>query len=101
MKKENAILSGRNTGKTTEMIVRSHMENVPIVTFNSKEAERIEKMAKDLGFSIPQPVTFQNLSDPWHTGLWTTREILVDELIAGFQNHFGVKVVGFTASVEE
>lgn len=66
----------RRSGKTTELIKLSHVTNYPIVCLTSMQKEEIERRAKQLGLSIPKPITTYDLPI---RGI-ACDKVLVDEL---------------------
>lgn len=55
------IQKPRGCGKTMDLIIRSAKENIPIITPHNPGI--IIKMAKDLGYKIPEPINFYHLRD--------------------------------------
>ena len=72
------ILMGRGEGKTTEFIQRSHETNTYILVTNQKRADYVFKQAKEMGYNIPYPITFDGYSRNRFVGT-TIRRILVDD----------------------
>ena len=50
------IARPRQTGKTTELILRSHQTNYPIIVPTLKQTELIKKMANEYHLWIPEPI---------------------------------------------
>lgn len=55
------IARGRCTGKTTELILRSHVTGYPIVCPTLKQCEQVEKIAYNLHLWIPKPISLSSL----------------------------------------
>ena len=51
------FVSGRATGKTTQLIKLSHDTGIPILTRNAEMAKRIEWQACRMGIGIPKPLS--------------------------------------------
>lgn len=100
IKQSDIILDRRRTGKTTELIIRSHDEQIPIVTFNHRSVDIIKNQAKELGFDIPDPISPYSLETDSIENFGDARPVLVDEMVTIFENMFNVKVEGFVASVD-
>lgn len=55
------IIGGRGTGKSTELIRRSADTGKYIVVSTKRRAEHLFKQAKDMGITIPYPVTWDEI----------------------------------------
>lgn len=72
------IIGGkRYCGKTTQLIARSHKENIYILCGNQNIAKMIFDTANEMGLSIPYPITTKEL--PLSKGS-SIREVLIDEV---------------------
>lgn len=97
------INKSRGTGKTTQLIYASAITGFRIIAPNHAMASYIEKMAKDMGLNIPQPmsdVEYRNRKELWndHT------PILIDEvqnqiLDEALELYFGAPVVAATMTI--
>jgi hypothetical protein len=67
------------SGKTTELIKQSSEENWSIVCRNMERCKQTLRMAKQLGYSIPHPITIRELLDPRNAN---RRDVLVDDIDA-------------------
>lgn len=79
---DTLYVGGRGNGKTLHMIKRSAETGRTIVVFNQKHADRINKMANDLGIDIPEAVGINKFRDDYYRfGRANLRKgILVDDL---------------------
>lgn len=55
------IYKPRRSGKTTELIKACILKGGYIVCNNEREAHRIQEQAKDMGYKIPLPITYDEL----------------------------------------
>ena len=72
----NLILRGRGQGKTHDLIITSHTTGIPIVCHNENAVRNVKKMAHEMGYNIPEPMSITTLKK--HYTL--EKEILVDDL---------------------
>lgn len=75
------FLSGRHTGKTTELIKLAAERFCYIVCRSRAEADRISRIAKELNFDIPYPITYVDFirADYYHKGI---RGFVIDDIDA-------------------
>lgn len=64
----------RGSGKTTALIEESNKTQIPILVSDSRRANDIEYMAKDLGLDIPEPIVVGRTRGVINTS------VLVDDL---------------------
>lgn len=66
----------RGTGKSTYLIMRSHISGHPIITVNQNSADYLKHQAKSMNVSIPEPIACTKIF-----GLrgFNAEEVLVDE----------------------
>lgn len=69
------IIKERQTGKTTELIKRSHQTGAVIVTANYQRAMFVKLLAKELGLDIPEPMSTASIPDSSAKGT----HILIDD----------------------
>lgn len=75
------IYSPRNSGRTTELINRSHETGKYILVGSKKEARQVFDFALSLDKSIPYPVTVAEVQGHHHLGKSSLREgVLIDNL---------------------
>ena len=55
------IFGPRQSGKTVELIKRSHSSRAVIVTATQERAEAVKQMAKELQIDIPDPICIDSL----------------------------------------
>lgn len=86
------FVSGRRTGKTTQLIKLSHDTGIPILARNAHMAHHIEWQACRLGIGIPKPIC----SPVSYLRLIPTgtkpESVLVDEAGGVLEDLLGVKV---------
>lgn len=94
------MYSGRQFGKTTEIIKKAHATGSYIVVATRKDAQRISKHAEDLGINIRFPVTWEELvSAGYSTGF--VKDIVIDDLDRIIQNLFQQKIHLVTMTKDE
>lgn len=90
------IIKGRQTGKTTGLIHTSEATGYNIITPNKVSARNIEKMASDLGCTIPRVLTVEEIKNPIDIDVSIERKFLLDdaELILedALKNYLGVNI---------
>lgn len=87
------FVSGRGTGKTTQLIKLSHDTDIPILARNAQMAQSIEYQAQRIGIGIPKPVC--NQVSGWcvtHTGA-KPESVLVDEAGGVLEDVLGTRVI--------
>lgn len=72
------IYGESGTGKTTELIRKSHDTWTYIVTADRKRADYILKMARKMGKDIPNPIPWEECRGNMFTGSFI-RHILIDD----------------------
>ena len=55
----NIIIGGRQSGKTTKLVLRSAYEDIPIMVSNKSRINELLYMAKQLHLEIPTPWTVE------------------------------------------
>lgn len=55
------IIGKRGSGKTTKLIIESAETGEYIVVANGREAQEVSRMAKEMNFKIPFPLTYREL----------------------------------------
>lgn len=75
------ILGSRRSGKTTEMIKRSATDGLYILTGTKQQARYIFDQAKELGYDIPYPVTWDDFTKGrLHAPCFQKDGLLIDEV---------------------
>lgn len=73
------IFGPRQSGKTTELIKRSHSSRAVIVTATQERAESVKQMAKELQIDIPDPICIYSLMHQTRSwGVLNNGHILID-----------------------
>lgn len=86
------FVSGRRTGKTTQLIKLSHDTGIPIVTRNAAMANCIERQALRMGVAIPKPIV--NRVSGWREPpVAKCESVLVDEAGGILEDMLGTRVV--------
>ena len=97
----NLIARGRQTGKTHDLIITSHITGIPIVCYNQVQVQNIKDMAKNMGYEIPEPFTYTNYTKTRSTV--AQHDILIDNLEFFLEDmldqYFKTHVVAATISV--
>lgn len=95
------IISGRCRGKTTKLIQESSKTGRYILVKSRSEAKIVSQMARDLGLSIPYPVTLYEITAGRIDGSSILRDgILVDNGISILERLLGTKVMGISLDQE-
>ncbi|EXG87735.1 hypothetical protein K413DRAFT_4633 [Clostridium sp. ASBs410] len=83
---------GRGKGKTTYLLMKSHMTQIPILTatIGSKDYVKIE--AERMGLDIPEPLTVNDLAGDNARGRIKPSRLLVDEMPAVLQAALGITI---------
>ena len=68
----------RGRGKTTYLIYRSHVTQIPILCMNQSHVKNVKDMAKRLELTIPEPISVSDYLEN-HTN--TPKRLLVDEAL--------------------
>lgn len=69
------LIKGRRTGKTTQMLYTSEATGYPIVVHSRQMVSVLKNRAKQLGISIPEPITVNDL----RMGFFSPKGVLIDE----------------------
>lgn len=95
------FLSGRHTGKTTELIKLAAERFCYIVCRSRTEADRIAGIAKKLNLDIPYPITYGDFIrvDYYHKGVRGFVIDDVDALLSAMCPH--VPIIGITLNTEQ
>lgn len=96
-------MKSRCTGKTMGLIYRSHMTNVPILTFSSQSAKCIKMDAERIGVSIPEPYYAEQFrNEIIKAGSFPTPgKVLIDELPIVLKRILGTTVEAATITHNE
>jgi len=84
----NYILKSRGTGKTYDLIMKSHKTGYRILCPNLDMAKFIKDMAKDMKVDIPEPKTYSYVQ--LHGA--TEDKYLIDELRMFIEYNLGINV---------
>lgn len=90
---ENIIIGGRGAGKTTELIRMSADNNNYIVCLNRQRALHIASAARELGLTIPFPITVEELPIKNHSWI---NEVYVDDADQLLERMIGVHISNIT-----
>lgn len=82
----------RGKGKTTYLIQRSHMTRKPILVGVEMQKNYIKDKARDMGLSIPEPLSVKDLIGDSSRGKVKPTSILVDEMPTVFQTVLGITI---------
>lgn len=89
----NEICIGRRqSGRTTRMIKKAAENNIHIVVANGPRAHFIHSMAREMGLSIPFPITVSELKQIKLLGHRDIREVYVDDADDVLEQFIGVHV---------
>lgn len=69
---------GRHNGKTTKLIIDAELHDRVILVWDRQRAKTIEEMARAMGRSIRQPITFEDLKRSRLMGSYV-RKLLIDD----------------------
>lgn len=86
--------------KTTELIKLAHDNNKLIVCFGLEEAQRIHKIAHDLGFNIHLPITYTEFANR-HYSRRNVESILLDNAEAFIAHVSMATVEAITITIPE
>lgn len=86
------FVSGRCTGKTTQLIVLSHDTGIPILARNANMAASIERQAFRMGIGIPKVVVSRVSGGCITPKRASPERVLVDEAGGVLEDALGVKV---------
>lgn len=94
------IVGSRRSGKTTELIKRAATDNLYILTGTTAQARYIFDQAKEMGYDIPFPVTWEDFQRTEFRGSSIKRDgLLIDELehvLCRVFKHIPIKGVTWT-----
>lgn len=97
------ITGGRRSGKTVELIKRSAETGFYILVRDHARAEDLFKLAKQLGYSIPYPVTSEEYFRTEFRGSCIRRDGLyidnIDEIIQQFLRGIEVRAITATPTI--
>ena len=91
---ENIIIGGRGSGRTTELIKLSAENNIYIVCLNRSRALNIAAMAREMGLTIPFPITVAEL--PIKRNSSWINEVYVDDADQVLESMIGVHISNIT-----
>lgn len=106
------IMKGRQTGKTTELIKRSHQTGAVIVTANYQRAMFVKLLAKELGLDIPEPMSAASIPHSSDSSAKGTHILIddADDVLKGYFMSYTIdaitmsndnQVVSFGKALEE
>jgi hypothetical protein len=87
-------------GKTLELIKMSHLTSNYIVCSSKKEAGMVEDMAKELGYKIPLPITYDEFINKKYYGK-NIKGFLIDDADMLLQYISEVKIVAITLDIKD
>ena len=91
---ENIIIGGRGAGKTTELIRMSAENNIYIVCLDRQRALHIASAAREMGLTIPFPITVAEL--PIKRNHSWINEVYVDDADQLLERMIGVHISNIT-----
>lgn len=91
--------SGRQTGKTTQLIKYAHENDLYIICANEKRVDDILEKAQKMGLYIRHPITVHEIQRGGICGRWIKR-ILVDELEDVLQSFITIPIDKATTSCD-
>lgn len=89
---DEICIGGRQSGRTTRMIKKAAENNIYIVAANGSRAHFIYSMAREMGLSIPFPITVSELQQIKLFGRRDIREVYVDDADDVLERFIGVHV---------
>lgn len=89
---DEIVIGGRQTGRTTRMIKKAAENNIYIVVANPARAHIVAWMAREMGLSIPYPVTVWELQQKKLIGRRDIREVYIDDADAVLEEFIGTHV---------
>lgn len=96
------IVGSRGSGKSTELLKKSADENVYILTGNRSQAQDLVNKARELGLTIPFPVTWEDYVKGRLQGTYIQKDgVLIDEashILSRALQGIPVKAVTWTKS---
>ena len=95
------FLSERGSGKTTKLICKSYLNQIPIVVKTNQHRDYIKEMAHRMGLSIPVPLLFHDLYKKENK----IRAVYIDDaesiLKELFEYEFTTELKGFSMSTND
>ena len=82
------IIANPGGGKTKALLALSAEKNIPVLVESNARAQRLIIKADGYGYSIPAPVTLNELEG--------VKAVLIDDIESFFTNVFNVKVEAIT-----
>ena len=93
------IITGkRGTGKTTQLIVASALNNIPIVTYSETHADYIKDLAHRMKIQIPDPISINKMPRCYEEVLVDDAEFILQKI---FSDHFNANISAITLSLDE
>jgi hypothetical protein len=83
---------GRGKGKTTYLLMKSHMTQIPILTATISSKDYIKIEAERIGLDIPEPLSVKDLVGDNSRGKIKPYRLLVDEMPAVLQAVLGITI---------
>lgn len=96
--KYTQIIKTRGKDKTTDLIILSSNQKIPILVSTKQQKDYIYKTAVKLHYEIPEPVTLDELKKGYLRGTGV-KKVLIDELDYFCENlisHYGLGLEGYT-----
>lgn len=88
------ILGNPGSGKTKRILQLSEENNIPILCESQARQERLLVKARGYGFSIPQPIVYNEVTED-------VKEVYVDDVKKLLEVMFNVNVSCITVNVED
>ena len=73
-------LRWRQTGKTTNLLYKSAINKIPIITFNHARVIQLMNIAEEEGLDIPKPLVFWLAIQEGRWFWWTVTDVYIDDL---------------------
>lgn len=96
--KYTQIIKTRGKGKTTDLIILSSNQKIPILVSTKQQKDYIYKKAVKLHYEIPEPVTLDELKKGYLRGTGV-KKVLIDELdyfCEDLISYYGLGLEGYT-----
>ena len=74
----NLVLRPRQSGKTTDLILKSRKTGSVIVCMSRKEVDRIYGIACNMDLIIPEPITYDQFLDKSTVSTRNIQSVLID-----------------------
>lgn len=81
----------RGRGKTTYLVYRSHVTQIPILCMNTSHEREIKEMARRLELTIPDPITVNDYMQHYREKKKPT-DLLVDEVLLILAQILGTRI---------